>query len=759
MLRILVGLTVVFSFFTKHLSAKVCDNYNDSSDYVSETLLIDHVKITLHYGKNKINSKFLNRSKFVLENKIKKIHKYFNYKPQGGVHIRIPDYAEMSNGSAQVMPYNLIELLDFEPEKHSYLGLTDDWIGNLVIHEYVHIVTLDMTSGWVDNLRSIFGGIMKPAGIAPRWLSEGVATWWESVEPGQGRLNQDIIKWEVYKAFKNPEFCDSFSCLDEPLVYPYGSAAYWVGGFFLKYLEEQKPGFLRCVYKEKSSSLPFTLNSIFIRCRSTKVAEAFYEFRRNFIEQNNKFESFCPVSKKFCEMDKLQYANLSSGYCETEDTLVYITNNIKGRNRKNSNHHLKILNLKNNSIQDYYSEYPISLLKKDNKGKCVIEELHFGSCPRIALRKKKAINPVNLNIKPYIEVKKKTKIKEINPSSKTQEYNGANYLLPRFLIFNAASFGGLTSTEILTSINDPLNIHSIKANISSYSYKNESLFGGSLSYTYRKDFWSLFLSNQQSYSYSSFFDDVSNYKASNVGAEMNSGTNTWRFRNAFIYSQREERDFLSKKEYKQLRVSFASIRKDTSLVRKMRNFSYLVDLSGFEVDKPYRSHYLGIENFLNSSFYLTDETFITAKLNYGKLNKTTLLDGALKAGGADSFNGLYRYPLYMFNYGFVFGNELTTASLDLTSSIADLFYGDDMFPFFSKDFGISIGSEYVKAKYFYFGDELVTDEYAASVYAGLFLNNQIAYRWDTSLKLILSRTVRPRVDDRVLFLLDAAEFF
>jgi hypothetical protein len=768
MLSDLVKLLCVVSLFSIQLSneviAKTCNNYNDSNDYMSEKLSIDGVEINLHFAKNKINSKFLVRSRDILEYEIKKIHKYFNYRPQGGVHIRIPEYAEMSNGSAQVMPYNIIELLDFEPEKHSYLGLTEDWIQNLIIHEYVHIVTLDMTTGAVDTLRSVFGGIVKPTGIAPRWLSEGVATWWESKEEGQGRLNQDIIKWEVYKAFKNPEFCTSFSCLDQPLVYPYGHAAYWVGGFFLKFLEDQKPGFLQCLYKEKSNSLPFRLNSIFISCRGTQVAQAYYEFRRDFLEKNKRFENYCPVNEKFCKTDNLLKANISSGYCETEDSLIYITKEVKGRNRKNANHHLKIISLKSNTIKNFYSEFPIIRLDMDENNNCIIKESHYGSCIRKSAPIIKILNPLTLETSIYTDKKvldskvEDTSMEE-NQTSENQEYNGSKYLMPKFFIFNTATYGGLTSTEVLTSINDPLNIHSINANISNYSHKGENLLGGSFSYTYRKNSWAFSLSNLQLYSYNSFFNEVSNFKAQSFGLELNSGTPNWAVINTLVYSKKEDRDFLSKKEYKQIKVSTLLGRKDKSLTRSLRDLTLRIDLSGFEVERPYRSHYIGVENFLNSSFYLTDETFITTNLNYGKLNKSTLLDGTLKAGGANSFNGGYRYPLYMFNYGDVFGNELITANVGITSSLIDLFYGDDMFPFFSKDFGITVGSEYTKAKYFYFADKLISNEYASSVYAGLFLNNQIAYRWDTSLKLILSRTMHPKVDDRVLFLLDAAEFF
>ncbi len=762
MLRVLLGLS--FLFTTQLSYADSCseytDLYNDSSKYMSEKLLIDGVEFNLHYAKNKKQTSFTRKTISTLEIEVKKIHNYFGYKPQGGVHIRIPGFAQMSNGSAQTIPYNIIELYDYAPEEHSYLGLTKDWIKNLIIHEYVHIVTLDMTSGWVDTARSVFGGIIKPTGVAPRWLSEGVATWWESLEPEQGRLNQKIIKWETYKALSNPNFCDSVSCLDSPKTYPYGHAAYWVGGFFLKYLEEQKPGFLKCLYNENSGSVPFRIDTMFIRCRSTKVHHAYSEFRKNFLETNKDLKNYCPVNSKFCEMDKekLLNANLDAGYCETENELIYIDKRFEGRTRKNTNHELKILNLSEKTIKTYSHDYPIYNIKKINN-KCVVKEIHYGKCAKKNDFILKEFNSKTFKLTKIDNERKNEEKATAFNQEKDQEYNGGKYLTPKFFLFTSSTYEGLTSLDAFTSISDPLNIHSIGAAVAAVTHKGESYQGGELSYTYRKGFWAISGFHLTRYSYNSFYEDISLTKSTGSNFEVNIANKNWFLQNNYNYSQNEQRDFLSKKEYKKGSISVLMGKKDSSLTKVVKKFNILFDLSGYEFEKPFTSRYLGGEIITKSEFYLTDRSILKFDLNLGKLNKTTNTDGVIKGGGSDSFNGTYRYPLYMFSYGDMFGNDVISGRFELSSSLLDMYYGDDMFPFFNKDLGAFIGSEYAKAKYFYFGDDLIKNEYATSAYAGLFLNNLIAYRWDTSLKVIFSRTMHPRVDDRFMFLIDAAEFF
>jgi predicted nucleic acid-binding protein len=91
--------------------------------------------------------------------------------------IVLTDDTDSSNGSAQVLPYNLIRLYVTAPESVSVLNDHDDWMYGLVVHEYAHILHLDNITGLAahNNFLIIFGsrqilvytGANNPAGTSP----------------------------------------------------------------------------------------------------------------------------------------------------------------------------------------------------------------------------------------------------------------------------------------------------------------------------------------------------------------------------------------------------------------------------------------------------------------------------------------------------------------------------------------------------------------------------------------------------------------
>ena len=148
-----------------------------AQNYFTQSVVQDSVQFHIHYTKEKIFYK--NKVIQVIKNDLDSYHRYFNYRPQSDVHFLIVSATE-ANGLASVFPYNVITLNDFPPVETNYLANTKDWIRQLVVHEYIHILTMDMTKGYINNLRYVFGSMVKTNAVIPRWLSEGVAVWAES---------------------------------------------------------------------------------------------------------------------------------------------------------------------------------------------------------------------------------------------------------------------------------------------------------------------------------------------------------------------------------------------------------------------------------------------------------------------------------------------------------------------------------------------------------------------------------------------------
>ncbi|MDH4469195.1 MAG: hypothetical protein QE271_14145 [Bacteriovoracaceae bacterium] len=207
-----------------------------------------------------------------------KLHEYFDYIPRANIHFTVNQMANSANGSALVFPYNMINLINFPPFGDSSLMGTQDWVRVLVVHEYTHILTIEMTHGWMQVFRSIFGSTAKWAGINPRWFLEGIAVWAESKITSEGRINDPRIKQSLINYFKRKNKCTSFSCMDFPNIYPYGGLAYWFGGLFLDYAEQKHPGLLSCWAKQNSESLPLFIDKRYKFCTSENIFKDYYSF-------------------------------------------------------------------------------------------------------------------------------------------------------------------------------------------------------------------------------------------------------------------------------------------------------------------------------------------------------------------------------------------------------------------------------------------------------------------------------------------------
>lgn len=256
------------------------------------------VKIIIHYRENQ---KFLaHRTLSIIKEYFPKIHSYFKYVPKSQVHFVYEEVSRDANGSAQVFPYNIIRLQDYPPTGDTSLIASHDWLRTLIIHEYVHIVTLEMTNGWMDSLRTVFGSTMKLAALNPRWFLEGIATWAESFFTDEGRLYHPSILNVVVSLLKDPTFCPDLSCWDNPPKYPHGSTAYWVGAHFLNYVEKNKKDTLSCWADQNSRSFPFFVNKRFSHCYGEDIYASYEKFKNDFITQYDRFR--CPFkNSNACE--------------------------------------------------------------------------------------------------------------------------------------------------------------------------------------------------------------------------------------------------------------------------------------------------------------------------------------------------------------------------------------------------------------------------------------------------------------------------
>lgn len=163
-----------------------------------------------------------------------------------------------SNGSATFFPYPIITLQPVSPVPSSSVGQYKDWLYELLVHEYTHILTFHNTRGVFRPLRWIFGSAISPGYFMPTWYQEGIAVFTETHLSDGGRL-----KSSSYQGFKDELKASSISIANEDSsgVYPFGSGPY-IYGAWLNQNSFSSSGVegLAKVHKTFSGRVPYFIN-------------------------------------------------------------------------------------------------------------------------------------------------------------------------------------------------------------------------------------------------------------------------------------------------------------------------------------------------------------------------------------------------------------------------------------------------------------------------------------------------------------------
>lgn len=110
--------------------------------------------------------------------------------PRGTIELVVSDDVDFSNGSTTTFPTNRIVVYAQPPVDVSSLRNYSDWMTLVVTHELTHVFHLDRTRGFWSALQHVFGRnpYTFPAAYEPRWMTEGIAVYYESRITGSGRI-------------------------------------------------------------------------------------------------------------------------------------------------------------------------------------------------------------------------------------------------------------------------------------------------------------------------------------------------------------------------------------------------------------------------------------------------------------------------------------------------------------------------------------------------------------------------------------------
>ena len=160
--------------------------------------------------------------------------------PRGKIDVIIGDNVDAPNGYATPYPTNRIGIYATPPVFDNALRFTDDHINLVLTHELAHVFHLDRVGGWWGVAQKIVGRFpfFFPNAYHPSWITEGLATYYESRITTSGRVEgseHDMIARSAALAHRVPRI-DQLSQANP--YFPYGYSVYAYGSLFIDYLAD-----------------------------------------------------------------------------------------------------------------------------------------------------------------------------------------------------------------------------------------------------------------------------------------------------------------------------------------------------------------------------------------------------------------------------------------------------------------------------------------------------------------------------------------
>lgn len=149
----------------------------------------------------------------------------------------INDYDDTANGFAINFPYPIITIRPVLPSPLTTIYNYDDWIFSIMLHEYVHTVSLYQQKGFWKLLGTVFGNKVFPISLMPRWYIEGLAVDIESsYSKSSGRLNDPRLYANARAMLLDDKWGkDNIYTVNESSIptWPLGHRPYMYGGMIL----------------------------------------------------------------------------------------------------------------------------------------------------------------------------------------------------------------------------------------------------------------------------------------------------------------------------------------------------------------------------------------------------------------------------------------------------------------------------------------------------------------------------------------------
>jgi len=226
-----------------------------------QTLHTEHFRVHFHDGEQTLAATAADLAEAAHE----KISAFFSWSPATPTDLVLTDRYDFSNGFATPFPNNHMTIFVSPPDDINTIEDINNWLELVIIHEYTHIIHLDMTSQIPGMLRNIFGRLFPwlfPNALQPSWYIEGLATYIETdpqrgIGRGQSSSFAALMRNELIHGFK------PLRRINQPQTsWPAGSSPYLYGVYFYRFIAERygEDKIKQLVSNYSRSIIPFMLS-------------------------------------------------------------------------------------------------------------------------------------------------------------------------------------------------------------------------------------------------------------------------------------------------------------------------------------------------------------------------------------------------------------------------------------------------------------------------------------------------------------------
>lgn len=216
-----------------------------------------------------------------------KLSPWLGWQPLEKTEVVLLDTVDTSNGMATPLPYNQITLYLQHPADGQLMDHLP-WLEQVLTHEYVHILHLDMAYDGPQSVRNVFGRSMDlftlldfPQLFAPTWVTEGLAVYGESDNAARhGRLHSayfdGLMRMEVQRGLRSLTEVS----YNAGFRWPYGQQ-YLYGAYFFRFVEEQygRDAVASYIRVYGSNLIPFRMDKRSAQIFNKSAEEVWAEFQ------------------------------------------------------------------------------------------------------------------------------------------------------------------------------------------------------------------------------------------------------------------------------------------------------------------------------------------------------------------------------------------------------------------------------------------------------------------------------------------------